>query len=432
MKYLIKDTALVVYYYKDNIYSINALIGALETDSYFDNINVYFITNKSELIEGLKDIITKHKLIIVGISFFTTQLWDIYNIISSLRNKYKKKVLYIAGGSHPTGDPLGVLKLGFDFVIVGEGEETLRELLKKVDVGSDFEAVKGIAFINDFDEYISTGRRKAINLDEYHPFPLKNRRFGAIEITRGCPYVCYFCQTPYILGTKPRHRSIETICRYVKILKIYYGDLTDVRFITPNAFSYGSLDGKVLNLTKLEKLLKNIREIIGKNGRIFLGTFPSEVRPEHVTNDTLGLVLRYADNDNITIGAQSGSQRILDLCHREHSVQDIYNAVDLTLRSNLKINVDFIFGLPGENDEDIKLTIQMMKDLAIKGVKLHAHSFIPLPQTPFAKVPVNKVEDIYKKEIKSLISKGFAFGDWQKQEKLAIKIAKYMKSMKLT
>ena len=93
--------------------------------------------------------------------------------------------------------------------------------------------------------------------------------------------------------------------------------------------------------------------------------------------------------------------------------------------------MDFIFGLPGENEEDIKLTIKLMRDLTNKGARLHAHSFIPLPQTPYAKVPVNRLEDIYKKEIKMLISKGSAFGDWQKQERLAIKIAKYMKTMDL-
>jgi len=74
MNNLIKDTALVVYYYKNNIYSINALIGALETDEYFDNINIYFINKKDKLITGLKNIIKTHKLVIVGISFFTTQL----------------------------------------------------------------------------------------------------------------------------------------------------------------------------------------------------------------------------------------------------------------------------------------------------------------------------------------------------------------------
>ncbi len=431
MKNLPRDSALVIYYYKNNIYSFNALVAALETDNYFDDLNIYFITKKEELIYGLEDIIQKHNLTIVGVSIFTSQLWEIYNLISILKKKYHETLVYIAGGPHATGDPLGVLNLGFDFVVVGEGEKTVRELFKKVIVGSEYEDVKGIAFFNDSNEYIFTGKRDLIELDDYPPFPVKNRRFGAIEITRGCPYVCYFCQTPYISGAKPRHRSIESICKFVQILYNYYGDFTDIRFITPNAFSYGSLDGKELNIIKLENLLKKVREIIGKKGRLFLGTFPSEVRPEHVTNKTLSLVKKYADNDNITIGAQSGSQRVLDLCHRDHTVKDIYNAVDLTLENKLKINIDFIFGLPGENEDDAKLTISMMKEFSNKGARVHAHSFMPLPQTPFAKATVKKVKESYKKELMKLISKGSAFGDWQKQEKLAIKIAKYMKTKKL-
>lgn len=431
MKNLPKDTAFVVYYHKNNIYSINAIIGALETDKFFDSLKIYFIPKKQELINGLGEIIKNHELVIVGFSFFTSQLWEIYQIISELRNKYKNHILYVAGGPHATGDPLGVLKLGFNFAVVGEGEETIIELLKNLVLDTDYENVKGIAFYDENDEYSFAGKRESIALDNYPPFPLKNQRFGAIEITRGCPYVCYFCQTPYISGTKPRHRSIESICKFVQVLYNHYGDLTDVRFITPNAFSYGSLDGKSLNLTKLENLLKQIRKIIGKRSRLFLGTFPSEVRPEHVTNDTLGLIRKYANNDNITLGAQSGSQRILDLCHRDHSIDDIYNAVELTLENNLKVNVDFIFGLPGEEEEDINLSISMMRELSSNGARVHAHSFIPLPQTPFANAPVHKVKDLYKKEITKLISKGFAFGDWKKQEKLAIRIAKYMKTMKL-
>lgn len=87
----------------------------------------------------------------------------------------------------------------------------------------------------------------------------------------------------------------------------------------------------------------------------------------------------------------------MDLCHRGHSVEDIYNAVELTIKNNLEINVDFIFGLPGEKPEDISLTIKMMKELAAKGARIHAHTFIPLPQTPFSQKPVTKISELYKK-----------------------------------
>jgi B12-binding domain/radical SAM domain protein len=425
----LKKVALVIYYHKYNFYSLNAIAAALETDEVFEGIDIYFKRSRDKLIKTLEEIVNKYNKIVVGISFFTAQLFETINFIQILKTKFGKKVLLIAGGSHPTGDPSGTLEMGFDVVVVGEGEETIIELMQRIIDNEIFDNVKGIAYINENSKYIYTGKRSLINLDEYPPFPVKNTRFGAIEITRGCPYVCYFCQTPYILGTKPRHRSSEIICNYVQILKDHYGDLTDLRFITPNAFSYGSNDGKNLNLERLEELLFNIRAILGNKGRIFLGTFPSEVRPEHVTDDTIALVLKYAQNDNITIGAQSGSQKILDLCHRDHTLEDIYNAVDLTIKNKLKINVDFIFGLPGEEEEDITSTIYMMKDLSNRGARVHAHSFIPLPQTPFANAKVKKIKIRYEKEINSLIAKGFAFGEWKKQERLAIKIANYMKKM---
>ena len=424
-----KDITFVAYYHKNNKYSFNALIGALETLEGFDDLDIHFIRSKEALLDSLKNLIERYEKVVLGISFFTTQLWEIYGLIKNLLKKFGKNVLYIAGGPHPTGDPKGTLKMGFDVVVIGEGEETLIEFLQYVRINKDYRTIKGIAYNDENKIYHCTGRRTPIRLDKYPPFPVNLNKFGAIEITRGCPYICYFCQTPYILGTYPRHRSIESICKYVRIMKSK--NLTDIRFITPNAFSYGSSDGKTLDIPKLEELLIKVKEIISPEGRIFLGSFPSEVRPEHVSEETLRLIKKYCDNDNIIIGGQSGSQRILNLCHRGHSVEDLYKAVDLTLKAKIKANVDFIFGLPKETEEDIKLTIKVMKDLVKKGAKIHAHSFIPLPQTAFEKESAGRINDLVKKTILGLTSKGHAFGDWKKQERIAIKIAKYLKTKKL-
>jgi B12-binding domain/radical SAM domain protein len=205
-------------------------------------------------------------------------------------------------------------------------------------------------------------------------------------------------------------------------------NLTDIRFISPNAFSYGSSDGRTINLEKIEELLHKIKEIIKPEGRIFFGSFPSEVRPEHVNEESLDLIVKYASNDNIIIGAQSGSQRVLNLCHRDHTIEDIYKAVEITLSKKLKANVDFIFGLPGETKEDIKLTIEMMETLADKGARIHTHTFIPLPQTPFAQKKVSNITKDLERAINKLTSKGSAFGEWKQQEKLALKIEKYLKT----
>lgn len=425
-----KKVAFVVYYQKQNIYSFNALIAAIETDHRLDDIEIYFIRGFENLYNKLEEIIDSHTITILGISFFTTQLWEISDLIKSLRDKYENKVIFIAGGSHPTGDPDGTLKMGFDLVVRGEGEETLIEILNNVKNDESLNEIEGIAYFGKEDTLILTKKRKWIDLNKYPPLPSKHVKYGAIEITRGCPYVCYFCQTPYIFGTAPRHRSIKSICDAVRIMKEY--EKTDIRFITPNAFSYGSQDGKRLNLPAIEQLLINIKEIIDPEGRIYFGSFPSEVRPEHVTEKTLGLVLKYAANDNIVIGAQSGSQKILNSCNRGHSVDDVYNAVKLTIKAGLIPIVDFIFSLPNETDEDVNFTINFMKELSDVGAKIHTHTFMPLPLTVFANETVKKINEKTKRIISELNSKGLVYGDWRKQEKIAKNIASYFKFKKLS
>ncbi|ACV24964.1 TIGR04013 family B12-binding domain/radical SAM domain-containing protein [Methanocaldococcus fervens] len=424
-----RNTALVVYYTKLHKNSFNALIGALEVDEYFNNFPIYF-ANKKEIF-NLENILKKYDKVVIAISFFTTELWKTYELINELKAKYKNyrsKIIYLAGGPHPTGDPKGTLKLGFDVVCIGEGEESFPEFIKVVNENEDYRKVKGIAYLEE-NNFIYTGKRKCVDLNKYPPFPIKHNKFGHIEITRGCPYSCYFCQTPRIFGKNVRHRSIENICKYVEIMA--ERNLKDIRFITPNAFGYGSKDGKTLNIDKIEKLLENIREILGKDGRIFFGTFPSEVRPEHVNDETVDLILKYADNKNLVIGAQSGSQRILDLCNRGHTVEDIYNAVNTAIKKGVSVSLDFIFGLPGETEEDVEKTIKVMKDLIKMGAKIHAHAFMPLPQTPFAKAKPGVVNKKIIRAMRYEIPKGIFYGTWHNQQILAEKISKYLQTGEL-
>lgn len=420
--------ALVLYYTKVNRYSFNALLGALErVDS--EGFDIYIIEDKHKLFSGLDELIGAYKNIVLAFSFHTPQLWDVYKTVKLIRDKFRNKVLLIAGGPHPTGDPIGTLKMGFDLVVIGEGEETFVEVLERIISNENYLDVRGIGFLDKNMEYRFTGHRDFVNLDRYQPFSIKYGKFNPIEIMRGCPFACNFCQTPRIFGTIPRFRSVEKILEYVKVMKDR--GLTDVRFIAPSIFSYGSPDGRNLNLELLDELFRGIKEIISPNGRIFIGTFPSEIRPEQVTEDTLELILKYGDNRNITIGAQSGSDRILELCHRGHKVSDIYNAVSIARKYSFHVNVDFIFGLPYEEEEDIKETIKIMEDLVSMGAKIHAHTFLPLPQTPFAKFQPKEVSSKYKALVNRLLPKGIVFGYWREQEELARNIYRYLSSREI-
>jgi B12-binding domain/radical SAM domain protein len=424
---VLKDQIVFIAYYpKSNIFSFNAIIAAAESIRELEDFPIYLARSIERLFNIIRSKLVKDNTVLVGISFFTTQIWSTYHLITLLRNEFDKKVTIIAGGPHPTGDPIGTLNMGFDLVVIGEGEATFIDILKKAKEGNILENIEGTCYKNSNNEVRLTERLDLVDLDLYPALPVKHNLFGSIEITRGCPFACNFCQNSYMFGMNPRHRSIESICETITIMKRV--NKTDIRFITPNAFSYGSIDGKTLNLMKLENLLKEITKIIKPNGRIFLGSFPSEVRPEHVNFETLSLVKKYGSNDNIVIGAQSGSQRMLNLCNRSHKVEDVYVAVELARKFNLNVYVDFIFGLPYETDEDFESTMAVIKDFSKMGAVSHAHSFIPLPNTPFSNFRIKPFKKEMRKRLEQLHSRGIVFGDWKNQEQQSIKIAKYFQN----
>ncbi len=421
-----KRLSVSIFFRRDNRYSINALLGAIEGLPFFDEIDFTLIDNEAKLLESLKNHVRLYQKSLLLVSFFTSQLFETMELVRKIRSELGKDLVLVAGGPHPTGAPHGTLKMGFDIVVKGEGEETIQELLAAFLNNEDWTAVKGIVYACN-GEAVHSGSRPPVDLNRFKPFSQVFRRFGPIEITRGCPFGCYYCQTPRIFKGPVRHRSIDAILGSVK--NMCSNNLRDIRFITPNALSYGSEDGVNINLEAVETLLKEIRQQLGSNGRIFFGSFPSEVRPEHVTGDALELLKRYVDNKNLVIGAQSGSQKILDLCRRGHTVEDIYRAVSLSTKAGFLANVDFIFGLPGETDDDILETERVIVDLVRMGARIHAHTFVPLPQTPFSKAPPGRVSPKLKEVINRLLPKGVIFGDWQKQEVLAKRVSEYLRTV---
>lgn len=424
-----KSTAFAVYYNKINRSSFNVLVGAIETEEYLKDINIYFIKKSIDIIPCLEEILLNNEKIIFGISFFTIQIWEIEEIIKKVKEKFGNRIICIAGGPHPTGDPYGTLKMGFDAVFIGEGEESIIEFFTCIKKNEDYKNIKGIAYLQD-NNLVYTGKRIIADLNKFPPFAPEHYKFGHIEITRGCPFACSYCQVSYIFGANIRHRSIENIIKYANIM--LSRNLKDFRVITPNALSYGSSDGRIVNLKALEELLSSIKKLYKPDGKVVIGYFPSEVRPEHITEETMELLKEYADNREIIMGAQSGSERILKKCKRGHSIEDVYNGVRLCLKYGFIPNVDFIFGLPGETEEDIKMTLNMIKDLVKLGAKIHAHTFTPLPATPFCKQPPGTVQSKIRNELSMILkkSKEAIYGNWTKQEREAKKIFEHLNNIK--
>jgi radical SAM superfamily enzyme YgiQ (UPF0313 family) len=147
-----------------------------------------------------------------------------------------------------------------------------------------------------------------------------------------------------------------------------------------------------------------LRKTVTASGRVIFGHFPSEARPEHITADTLDLLKEFADNDEIVIGAQSGSQRMLDSCHRSHTVESVLRAISLARKYGYKVIVDFIFGLPGESESDVRDTLAVMEDVVRLGARIHPHIFAPLPQTAFAKERSGNISPVVRDALEKLKS----------------------------
>jgi radical SAM superfamily enzyme YgiQ (UPF0313 family) len=162
-------------------------------------------------------------------------------------------------------------------------------------------------------------------------------------------WACQFCQTPFLFRARFRHRSLESIRRWARFLAGI--DTRDLRVLTPSALSWGSPEGGC-ELAAIEALLATAREAIGPNRRLFVGSFPSELRPEHVSPEALALLRRYCDNRTVIIGGQSGSERLLAAMKRGHDAESVARAARLALEAGFTPSVDFIFGLPGEVEDD--------------------------------------------------------------------------------
>lgn len=392
---------LIVHHAKNGVHAFNVLTGALRADPRTRELDIVFARDAAAIEAAIEPNTT------VAWSFYSPEAHE----IEAMRRSIARPALHIAGGVHATAEPLDTLRRGFDLVALGEGEKTIIDLTIALREGRDPLTVRGLARLEN-DAMVTSGRSEPIELDDYPAFNVVDRRFGALEITRGCVYACAFCQTPFMFKARFRHRSIGNVREHVRIMR--RERLRYVRFVTPTSLSYGS-DNTEPNLSAVEALLAAVREEIGHEGKIFFGTFPSEVRPEHVTKEALVLLRRYVDNDNLVIGGQSGSQRVLDRTRRDHSVEDVIRASRIAVENGFVPNVDFLFGLPEENASDHEATVRLMQRLSELGARVHSHTFMPLPGTPLRDAPPGSVAEPVARALMQLEAKGRAYGQWRAQ-----------------
>ncbi|MGV8110243.1 TIGR04013 family B12-binding domain/radical SAM domain-containing protein [Methanospirillum sp.] len=300
----------------------------------------------------------------------------------------------IIGGPHASARWKDLVSVA-DYVVVGEGEYTVPRLLESIE--KNMPLPPGVATSSSYKPVDHT-----VYLDGNPSF---GEYKGYIEISRGCPYGCTYCQTPRIFGRCMRHRSISSIVNLAKSFR-------DIRFLSPNALAYGT-DGIHPDIRHISSLLKELAKLPEK--KIFLGTFPGEIRPEFVTEDAIALISRYCSNTKVHIGAQSGADSTLKKIHRGHSLTKVWDAIYACTDAGLTPIVDIIVGFPDETDEELLETVSLCHEVSKIGY-VHAHRFFPLPGTPLERGTSRDLIPEVVSTLGSLALSGRLTGSWNNPE----------------
>jgi anaerobic magnesium-protoporphyrin IX monomethyl ester cyclase len=280
-------------------------------------------------------------------------------------------------GADATDHYQSYLAKGADYVLIGEGEETLIELLSRLSAGG--QEVRDIIGLATRHSSLVTRRPDISNLDSI-PFPAWDlvdveryrtiwlQRHGYFSMnmvtTRGCPFHCNWCAKP-IWGQRYHSRSPENVAAEMKWLKetyrpdhIWFAD--DILGLKPG-------------------WLPRFADAVQAQGSLI--PFKCLSRADLLTRAGEVEALARAGAQTVWMGAESGSQKILDAMDKGTRVEQIHEAARRLKGAEIRVGFFLQFGYPGETREDIEKTIQLVRDCDPDDVGISVS--YPMPGTKF-------------------------------------------------
>ena len=145
------NSALIFSLEKKNFYSITPLVAAIDQNEKLCGFDLILESDVDS--KKTQSYLKKYDRVIIAFSFRTAQLEKIYSVMNELYINLKtqdlKRIMFIAGGSHSTGDPMSTLRLGFDYAFIGEGELSFSLFLEKWLNQEKLEKTPGIAYLTE-------------------------------------------------------------------------------------------------------------------------------------------------------------------------------------------------------------------------------------------------------------------------------------------
>lgn len=313
---------------------------------------------------------------VVGTGACTAESPDAIHI---LRQAKKMEKITIMGGLYATFNSEKVLNEGStDFVVRGEGEKSLRDLLKALDGKGAIENVRGISYKKD-NQIIHNPEMGLIEDLDSLPMPaydLINPNLYAqfcpapIYSARGCPMTCNFCTLNKMWGFKHRTRSPENIIKELEMLKGF-------------GFKRVHFKDETMTLNK-QNAIRLFREI-EKAG---LGL---NYKAKSRINQIGPLILEQMMNaglDTIHTGVESIVQSALDRMEKGSNEKSIRKTFDLMKSHGCNLNPVYLIGSPGETQEEMQTNANFAKEMGRRsGIITYLSFMTPHPGTKMAEDP---------------------------------------------
>ncbi len=318
-----------------------------------DGHQVHYLEGLFYSLESAKEKIGEIAPDLIGVTL-TSVDWENSRWMLNELKKCFPDALLVAGGIHPTlwKEKCFQQCQGLDILVIGEGEETMRELCLAVSQNRPLDTVPGLMFLRDGD-VIETEPREVIqdidtlpfpshqlvDASEYIPSPTfyKSLPHANIIGARGCPYNCIFCHT----DKRVRMRSAANIVDEIEILHRQHG-IRDIAF-WDDTFTLSR-----------KRAMEFCEEIMKREIRV---DWAVNARVDRIDRELLREMKR-AGCWRVLYGIESGVQKNLDTLKKGTTLEQVRTAVQITAEEGIEAYGTFMFGIPGETYEEGLETIE--------------------------------------------------------------------------
>lgn len=322
---------------------------------------------------------------VIGISTMFSMNWISDRALIDKMGEAFPDAVVIAGGEHITAIPeFSISKTKrLDVCVLGEGEETIVEVLNSVEENRDLKDVAGIVYKDKHGKIIRTTARKRIRkIDEipwpaWQLFPMKNYyehsmvygvdRGKSIPImaTRGCPFSCTFCSSPDMWGTKYSMRNPEDVADEIEYMQREFG------IVNFDFFDLTAIIDK--------RWIISFCKIILERKIVMTWQIPAGTRSEAIT-DEVARYLYQSGCRNITYAPESGSPEILQLIKKKVVISHMLRSMRYSSKEGMNIKINFIMGFPDEKHKNLLQSLWFLVRASWVGVNDMAPSiFQPYP-----------------------------------------------------